>query len=216
MKPRQPGYQKERGERQKRRIVAACGGEPLTAQQIAEALFMSAVSVRRYLPALLEKPRLIHVAGWERTGSRPAALYAAGVGRDAPFSRARKQRKTPSADTQLETVAKLLEAPMTSHAVGKALGVTTNRARFYICMLRKQKKVRITEWWPSEGSPIPVYVQGNQPDRPRPKRMTRAEIYKQDKADAEKNDYLLARRRMLNAEASAKRKPKGIFAALGI
>lgn len=110
MKPRGPNYQKERGERQERRILAALAVRPMTTSELQEKLSLSRPSIGNYIRRLMAAPRQVRISGYAprpEQGGKRAAYFAIGAGRDA---------KRPAHLTRAEQF-KLLKADQERHDI---------------------------------------------------------------------------------------------------
>jgi predicted ArsR family transcriptional regulator len=118
MKPRSPDYQKERRERQERRIIEALS-EPMDILELAAALCMARSTAQRHLTRMVNaKRRKVRIAGWRPTDGRPLALY--------------KRGSAPNAPSLAKTTAEIWEqikADPVRHEAVKASNRRTNRRR---------------------------------------------------------------------------------------
>lgn len=216
MKKRAPDYQKERGQRQEQRVIATLTEAPKTPAQIAEALSLGLSNVSIYTRRLKRQGR-IYVSGHQGGIGRPAPVFAVGSLPDVEYVPKRRNVPIKTVDDRLAEVKKLLESGHTSRELGEKLHVTRGRAQKLVQMLREQTPVRIAGWrHPGHrGDLAPIYRLGTAPDAPKP-RETRAQRYAKEKADPEKYERILRKRRARHHVDMAKKRPQGIFAALGI
>jgi predicted ArsR family transcriptional regulator len=217
---RGPNYQKERGERQKQRILDLVASEPKTAKQLAEGIHLSLTGVLLHTKVMMrETPRRLHIAGWvPSSGGKPAPLYGLGDVPDAAYDPIRKAKLPDRVDTRAALIRKLLEdAPLTAEQLGNAAHLSPSRTRFYLRRLRDAGEVHIKGWEPppGRGDLSPVYALGNRTDKKKP-RKTRAETYRKEKSDPERLARLQAKRRARHTLEKYRKKPQGIFAALGL
>jgi DNA-binding CsgD family transcriptional regulator len=213
---RGPNYQKERGERQEQRIIASLTEKPKTPAQIAEALSLGLSNVSIYTRRLKRQGR-IYISGHEGGVGRPAPIFAVGSLPDVEYVPKRRNAPIKTVDMRLAEVRNLLESGHTSRELGQKLHVTRGRAQKLVQMLKEQTPVRIVGWrHPGHrGDLAPIYRLGKGEDAPKP-RETRAQRYAKEKANPEKHERNLKRRRAQYHIDKARKKPNGIFGALGI
>lgn len=82
MKPRAPDYQKERGLRQERRVLAALKTGPKSTAQLQVELCMSRACVGIYIRRLIAAPRRVRIGAYDSSpkGGQPAPLFVLGSG----------------------------------------------------------------------------------------------------------------------------------------
>lgn len=215
--PRHLNSPDPRREYQQGRILAAIASEPLTAQQLADRLHLSRDMILRHLAMLMaEVPRRLHVAGFETTIARPAPKYGPGDLPDAVYVPTRAPTRQNEVDEQTERAAAELKAcPMTTSQLADKLGLSVSRTRFYVATLRADGKAYIKAWNapPCGGDLAPVYGLGNRPDKPKA-RKTGAQRYRELKADPEKHERNLAKRRVLYRIRKSTRAPQTWCSAL--
>jgi DNA-binding CsgD family transcriptional regulator len=213
---RGPNYQKERGERQEQRIIASLTETPKTPAQLAGALSMGQSNVSIYTRRLKRQGR-IYVSGHSGGIGRPAPIFAVGSMPDVEYVPKRRSTPIKTTATRLTEVKKLLEAGHTSRELGQKLHLTRGRAQKLVQLLREQTPVRVVGWrHPGHrGDLAPIYRLGTGSDAPKP-RETRAQRYAKEKADPEIYERNLRRRRAQYHIDKARKKPNGIFGALGI
>jgi hypothetical protein len=209
---------------QRGRILAAIADEPLTAQQLADRLHLTKDGINIHLKAMKEaSPRLVHVAGhvYNADGGRPAPKYSAGDQADATYIPTRQilQGRKDVVDRTFKRLVEMLQrSPMTANEIGDALDLAPARARWYISQLRtcEPRRVYIKRFEANYGAyPAPVYAVGNKPDAVyTPK--TRADVYRDVMADPDRRRRVLTRNKLRHLVASKRKKPNGIFGALGI
>lgn len=218
--PRDCNYQRDRGERQKCRILAVVDAEPLTAKEIAEAIHLTLSGALLHIKDLMEEsPRRLHVAGHvPNSEGRPAPKYGAGDMSDAVYQPIRKPKLPDRAEVRRTAVlVALKESPLTAEQLGQKLNLSVSRARFYVQELREQGLAYIKSWLPphGRGDRAPVYALGHKPDAPK-RQQTRAETYRKEVSDPDKHERLLAKRRARYNVQKHTRNKQGIFAALGL
>lgn len=174
MKPRQPGFQRERGARQEAKILDLLAQKPHSRVDLAEALHIAESGVRAYLARMMAPPRMVRVVGYVRSGGRAAFLYGVGNGPDAKFKRAEYRIPKSRSDLSNEII-EALEMPLTSRQVALKVGLSASRTIVYIRKLRGERKVHIGDWIDGRGGPKPVYLAGANPDAPKPPRKSNAE-----------------------------------------
>lgn len=186
MKKRAPGYQKERGERQEKRILEALAATPMTAHQLSEKLFLSRHRAQVHLKRLMKRPhRRVRIAAYEvGCGSgRPKHVYALGGTNDVTITAYQQARIL---DMLNET-----SIPKSAYQIGELMNMGYGIVKIYVRALKIAKKIHVATWIWSNKTPTPLYLIGRGDDAPKPK----------------KRD--LAPRRVVM-------KPQGIFAALGV
>lgn len=213
-----------RGAYQRGRILAAIANEPLTAQQLADKLHLTKDAINLHLKVMKEaSPRLVHVSGhvYNPDGGRPAPQYRPGDGKDAVYVKTRsilQGRKEVVEQTFERVIALLQRKPMTAKELGDALDLAPARARWYINQLRtcEPKRVYIKRFSPNfAGYPAPVYAVGNKPDAVyTPK--TRRQVHQEAMLDPDRRQRIQARTKLRHFIESKRKKPNGIFGALGI
>jgi len=209
---------------QRGRILAALDGDSLTAQQLADRLHLTRDAINLHLRAMRnETPRLVHISGhvYNPEGGRPAPKYSPGDKEEATYIPTRQilQGRKNAVEHTLRRVVDLLQrTPMTAVELANALDLAPARARWYINHLRTAtlKRVYIKRYVPNFGGyPAPVYAAGNKPDAIyTPK--TRKEMYQEEMSDPERRQRALNRNKLRWIVKSTRKKPNGIFAALGI
>jgi DNA-binding transcriptional ArsR family regulator len=171
---RGPGFQKERGERQMKRILDALQDGPLTVRQLSDRLHMAGSGIFLYLRKLREEPRRVRIAGFVRTQGIPATLYGLGTEPDARYKRPRKVRKERAGSGQRTRILELVaDYPLSTQQLVGRLGIAASGIRVYLRGLRADNKIHIADWRRSEGNPVPLYAKGNKADAPMPPRLPR-------------------------------------------
>lgn len=221
MKPRNADYQKERGYRQEERILAAIADEAKTTRQLAAELHISRASVAVYLRRLTISPiKHVHIERYEMlTTGRPTPFYRGGTKPDAVFQAiyVRKDKQPDRRTARIMQILELLIAPKAAADLAPLMTITISGTRRYLQELRADKRIYIKSWrHPGKrGDWAPVYMIGNKPDAPKPKE-TRAERHAKDKADADKYERILAKRRAASRVKTATSKPSNWLSALGL
>ena len=95
MKPRAADYQKERGYRQERRILAALVLGPKSTAQLQAELSMSRATVGIYIRRLVAEPRRVRIGDYAAPpkGGQPAPLFVLGSGQHARKPKAMSRRE---------------------------------------------------------------------------------------------------------------------------
>lgn len=217
---RGPNYQKERGERQKQRILDLVASEPMTAKQLAESIHLSLTAVLLHTKAMMRSaPRRLRIAGYVPSSiGKPAPLYGPGEAPDTAYDPIRKAKLLDRVETKAALIRKHLEeAPRTAEQLGNLAHMSPSRTRFYLRRLRDAGEVYIKSWAPppGRGDLSPVYAIGSRTDKKKPKK-TRAETYAKEKADPERLARIQAKRRARHTLEKYRKNPQGIFAALGL
>lgn len=165
----------------------AFGGGQATWKTVAEANSLSRQTARDFCHALNDL-RVIHIAGWERTGqdnrSRVAA-YAIGDEPDAPYPgtarRPRKSHRTGS--VEIITFANAIKALQSDHHHGVSLsdatGLYPRAARNLLRALHQAKLVYVAEYQDrkSAGCGAAMYAFGvNQRDTKKPAPIPQVEL----------------------------------------
>lgn len=79
-------YQRERGERQEQRILAALKDGPMSTEQLVAHLFMSRAAVGKYIRRLIAHPRQVRIYKYEAKsvrGGEKAPYFGLGDGQHA-------------------------------------------------------------------------------------------------------------------------------------
>lgn len=220
MKPRAPNYQKERGERQKHRILALVAAQPMSARELADAVHLTLTGVLIHTKQMMrETPRRLRIAAYRPTAAgKPTPLYGAGSEPDAIYERKRKDKQPDRVEARMAQLVQVLEdGPGTAEQLGMRMNLSTARAREYVRRLRAMGWAHISDWVApvGRGDLAPCYALGAKKDKPKP-RQTRADRYRKERQDPEKYEHILAQRRHLHQRAKLRQKPNGIFGALGI
>jgi predicted ArsR family transcriptional regulator len=217
---RGPDYQKDRGERQKQRILELTAAKPMSARDLAGAVYLTVSAVLLHTKAMMrETPRRMHIAALAPTGTgKPTPLYGPGDLPDTIYDPVRKPKLPDRVETRMGQLVELLEqGSCTTEQAAIKMHLSHSRAREYMRRLREMGWAYITDWIKPEGRGdlAPSYALGMRADKPKP-RETRAERWRKEKGDAEKYRRILAQRRHLEQRAKLRAKPNTIFGALGL
>lgn len=218
--PRGPEYQKDRGERQKQRILELTAVAPMSARDLAAAVHLTVSAVLLHTKAMMrETPRRMHIAALVPAGKgKPTPMYGPGDLPDAVYEPVRLPSKPDRVETRMGQLVELLEqGSCTAEQAALKMHLSISRAREYVRRLRDMRWAYIADWIKPEGRGdlAPSYALGIRADKPKP-RETRAERWRKERGDAEKYRRILAQRRHLHLRAKLKTKPNGIFGALGL
>jgi hypothetical protein len=219
---RGPDYQRERGERQEKRMLELLKEQPRTAHALAAAMHTGRSNVEIYIRRLRAKLQIFKSDHEPRVTGRPAPVWAVGAGQDVEYVPKRISTPIPSTEDRVAQARKFLCSAHTSADLAAHLNLTRGRANRLIAILRtpdpKGKRVLFICGWRHpghRGDLSPIYKVGSKPDVPKPKE-TRAQRYARDKADPEKYERILKQRRAGHRVTAAKSKPRGPWAALGL
>lgn len=161
MKARQLGYQRERGERQEKRILEALAVESLTAYQLAEQLHLSRWRVHVHLTRLMKSPnRFVRVVSYQLGAGRPRLVYGLGTGRNVSISEFQQSR-----------VLKVLAsapAPWSAYQIAERMSMGYGIVKIYMRGLKKAGKVHVAQWIWSNKTPMALYLAGRGEDVPKP------------------------------------------------
>lgn len=218
MKPRGPNYQKERGERQEARILAACSETALSAKAIAAALNLHISGISIYTRRLMNEPRRMHIAGHaSNQAGRSTPLYKTGNLPDVPCIPKRKAKLPDRVETQRNRILTAMSTPKTVKAIAKEIARSTSRTVTYITELRADRLVHIAGWEKpaGRGDLAPIYALGHKRDVRKP-RQSRKERYKLEMQDDDRRDHILSQRRARTWKAKAARSPQSWLSALGV
>lgn len=161
MKARQPGYQRERGERQEKRVLDALAVEPMTAYQLAEKLHLSRWRAHVHLTRLMKRPnRLVRVVSYQLGSGRPRLVYGLGTGRDVSISEFQQAR--------ILKVLASAPAPWSAYQIAERMSMGYGIVKIYMRALKKASKVHVARWMWSNKTPMALYLAGCGEDVPKP------------------------------------------------
>jgi hypothetical protein len=197
------------------RILALLAVKPMSDEELAIAVGTNRRGMNHFTRRLLAERRL-HISGHFRTSQTGAArrVLAAGDGADAVFV-PKEIRKPPQGDRRAARIARILSelaTPGTSRELAARIGITQARTMYYLLRLREQKQARIAAWREPghAGQWVPVYARGSDPDALSPA------LPPEWKRDRINDIEPVVRIETIQTIATARIKPQGIFAALGI
>lgn len=164
---RAPGYQKERSERQRARIMELLKVQPMGKRQIGAELFMHHETAGKHL-TFMKRANEIHIGGHyiDETGAigRVIPLYYPGPGEDVVYASVRDRIKIAAAAKPLQRYAKIEKAlqdgALKSDDVAAKIGVSVATARKNLHSLRKKGRVFIEKWGTKEENnyAFPLYA----------------------------------------------------------
>lgn len=162
MKKRAPGYQKDRGERQQKRILEALASCPMTAHQLSDRLHLCRHRIQVHVRRLMQRPnRRVHIAAYEvGGGGRPRHIYALGSGRNVGIGAYQQGRIV---DMLTET-----SIPRTAYQIGELMNMRYGIVKIYVCALRQAGRIHVVGWMWSKKTPMALYVVGKGENVPRP------------------------------------------------
>lgn len=202
------------------KIMAELATGPLSLRDIAARIHAHPDTVGIYMDEFYAAKQ-VHIAGWEHSGGNPRRVYGLGNLPDVPFVKLVKVKKriTPQETArrhQLRILA-CLTRPMTLIELGEALGASYHFARKHIQPLHKGREVYIHARLPlgEKGALVKVYAVGSKKDADYPRR-THGELYRRMKADPDRYDKHLARRRAAKRVVAATSQPNSWAGALGL
>lgn len=210
-------------DRARSRILACIEKKHMSAQELADAIFMSRDGVNRHLKKMRNEG-LIHIAAYSfnRKGGQPAPRYLAGEGQDAVYENTRTPNRHFIVTNRLLAVEQAIRYHHTTGEIAEKLGLTNTRARYYVAILRKTRPIYICGWRQLSAGIAPIYALGSKPDAAKPIRtraMAYAEKIKRWSADpvlSEKLELQRKVRSVRNRVESTRKKPQSIFSALGL
>lgn len=204
---KRPSFQKERGERQEARIIAALANGPMTSRQLAEKLSLSVDSIIIYVNRLRAAPRRIYARGFAPNGyAKPSQIFALGDLPCVVFGQSIGERhrvllqhwlKTPRSGAELELL----------------MGLSRVSVMNYVAELRASGKVYVESHrkMAGAGRQRPMYALGNKPDAVA-RRKTSAEVWAG--MDAEQRELKRRQQRTYEAVCRARKVKQTPFSAL--
>lgn len=201
---------------------------PKTRKQIVDALGAGSSSISAHLVQLHEAPKRIYVCGHEPNHQgMPAKVWALGDKPDVEYvPNERPAAKTSAEERRQQVLTLLREQPRSAQQLVGAIHVVKKTISIYIAQLRdpENRKLFIVKWLPAgEAYPdkrasawVPVYAVGSKPDAPMPAPETKAARYARMKLSKEFCEGERRRAKIYYTVKKARKKPQGIFAALGI
>lgn len=215
------------------RVLNSLSGARMTVAQIAQELGISASSVALHIAALRRSPKQIYICGHDGKagkpvhGGCPAPIWTAGSKPDAEFVPLRSPSpKITSYQRQEQIIAILKRGPRTTAQLSEVMHIVRAKVNDHLRKLRVDgnKRIYIKHWnhpalvaRPGTGGDwAPVYAIGDKPDAPKPKKETSKDrhrrlmqdpVYREDRKKGARKRYQITKLR---------KKPQGIFAALGL
>lgn len=219
--PREPGkYQKERGELQRRKIVALLESGPHSAQDIARGVHLTRGAVLLHIRQMREAGQVRIASHVMQYRSREIPLYGLGDAPDAEYVRSKDRLAPNSFDVQREKVRQMILnqlkiARATAPELAILLGLANPTMRKYLPMMREENLIHRAAWAKKDGGGIQVaiWAVGNKPDAPKDKVIPRTTV---GSLPQDQMDLLWKKKEVKKILSAAKKKPQGIFAALGI
>lgn len=207
---KRPAFQKERGERQEARILAAIAGNDMTMRQLAERLSLSVDTVIIYINRLRAAPKRVYACGFSPNGyAKPSQIFALGDLPCVVFGQGIGERHRVLLKHWLKT-------PRTGAELELLMGLSRVSVMNYLADLRDAKPVRLVyikehRQVSGQGAQRPVYALGNKPDAVA-RRKTSAEVWAS--MDAEQREFKRRQQRTYEAVCRARKKPQNPFSAL--
>lgn len=164
---RQPGYQAERGERTRARLLAILRATPMTSKELSVAAHMNQATARHHIAVMSKStPKRVYLSGYKASspGAKPSPVYAVGsLPNELPTCMKRKPKRVVQKRMQ---ILDILEFPHTNEAVAVQMKMSVSRARVYLRELREENQVYIKSYIDPvlQGAHRPVYMKGDLPD----------------------------------------------------
>lgn len=221
MMPRDPGkFQKERGEFQRRKILALLEVGRLSAQDISAKVHLSRTAALLHIQVLREQ-KLVRIAGYVmQYKSREIPLYGLGSDPDETYIKAKFIPAANSFEVQREKVrqeilAQLRISPATSPQLAIFLGLSNPTMRKYLPMMHAERLIHRSAWVKKDGGgmQVAIWAAGNKPDAPKSKIVTKPRA---GHLPQHQVDLLWKKKEAKEIVSIAMKKPQGIFAALGL
>lgn len=164
MKPREPGYQKERGERQMNRVLELLASGPMNSYQLSEAMHLSRQNVMVAVRRLMKRPnRRVYLHTFELRPGRPRHVFALGSKNDMTIERYQCGRIAERMGHET--------SPWSVYQLAEMMPMEYSTAKIYMRAMLRDQKVHIAAWGWSDRTPYPRYLMGKGLDVPRPKEM---------------------------------------------
>lgn len=160
-KKRAPGYQKERGERQEARILAALEDGPATIAQLVARLPMTRKTIHHYMQRLMAQPnRRVHITSLRINGGHPAYVYDLGDKRNCTINTYYR--------TMIVHHLETINVPISAAAIASTLGIDYKNVLKQMAVLKKGTKIYVADWMWSCRTPCALYAAGKFENAPRP------------------------------------------------
>lgn len=205
------------GEWQRQRLLTALGDQALSAEEIGNLIHLCKESALGHLKYMRnETPKRIYIKSYRfNSRSKPTPLYAAGSAPDVEYTAGFGKESVHQIQLS-KLVAELEKNPRTNREIAEIFCLSVSGARNLLVELKEMGWCHIGSWSPAVNrNSAPVFHFGPGKDKKRTKK-TRAQYWKEEKADKDLHEIRLARRRSKSAVSKIANKPQGIFAALGI
>lgn len=215
------------GNSRKQAILNLLESGPMTRKQIADALNGASSSVAAHLAALNEAGKVYICNHIPNHMGMPAAVWGLGNKPNVEYVPKCLPATKTSAEERRQQILKLLkEKPRSAQQLVGSIHVVKKTISVYIAQLRRpdSRKLYIIRWLaPGVAYPgaraaswVPVYAVGDKPDAQKPKRETKAERYARQKQSEKFLEAERRRARIYYVVKKTRKKPNGIFGALGI
>lgn len=207
---KRPVFQKERGERQEARILAALAEGPMTMRQLAERLSLSVDTIIIYIKRLRAAPKRIYACGFSPNGyAKPSQIFALGDLPCVVFGQNIGERHRI-------LLLHWLKTPRTGAELELLMGLSRVSVMNYLTDLRGAKPIKLVyikehRQVAGQGAQRPVYALGNKPDAVA-RRRTSAEIWAG--LDAEQREFKRRQQRTYEAVCRARKVQQTPFSAL--
>lgn len=212
-------FQRERGEFQRKKILALLSSGPMSSQNIADKVFLERTAVLLHIQEL-RRQGLVRIAGHVmQSRSREIPLYGLGGEPDAVYVKAKylqpKCYEEQRAKVRDAILAQLEVSPATAPELAIFLGLSNPTIRKYLPKMQGAGLIHRAAWVKKEGGGIQVAIWaiGEKPDAPKHKLIKRARL---GHLPQHQIDLLWKKREAKEIVSIAKKKPQGIFAALGV
>jgi hypothetical protein len=222
MNQRGGDYQKERGERQRQKIVFAVGDGMLSAEEIASIVCLTRSAVLLHIQRMREAKQ-VRIAGYrEQSRSREIPLYGLGAAPDAVYVRLRDRgdvfaRRKAMFQAILEKLGECNQRGHSATAPELAilLGVANPTMRKYLPLMREANLIYRSGWVKRTGGGqgVAVWSVGDKPDVPESSTLLER---RGSPLSQEQRDLVRRRRDAWENVRRIRKAPQGIFAALGI
>ncbi|HWV64103.1 MAG TPA: winged helix-turn-helix domain-containing protein [Oxalicibacterium sp.] len=217
--PRGPDFQKERGEKQRRRILEQLKAGPMSAQELADTIYLSRAAVLLHIQ-VLRAAKLVRIADHRtQCRSREIRLYGLGDAPDAEYVKVKRRGvgvlEQQRRQMRQAIIDQLKISRATSTELAVLLKVSEPTMRKYLPMMHAEKLVYRAGWVAREGGgePVAVWGHGNFRDQPVPKVIHPRGT---PRLPEEQLEMLRKSREAKEIVRMAISKPQNIFSALGL
>jgi predicted transcriptional regulator len=161
-----------RSARQHARIMELITADALTAQELADRIYLDRGTVNLYLKQM-RADKQIHIAGhqYNPQGGRAAPRYFVGDKPDAVYVKTRAAKCGGQVAKRKRHLKKLIgERALSVSQLSRYMHLAQSQVRRYVRELRDAKEVHIGGWGQlNAGGFQPLYALGDRPDVPREK-----------------------------------------------